>query len=128
MDSFDHKMSKSDPSGAILLHDTPEKLRKKMRKAYLDVEKDDSPIYELLEHIILPEQGKITVTPNPEYGEPSTYDSLENFISAVQDGTVHPLDAKFAVADAISAGLETLRVHFEVNSALLDSVNEITGQ
>ena len=128
MDSFDHKMSKSDPSGAILLHDTPEKLRKKMRKAYLDVEKDDSPIYELLEHIILPEQGQITVTPNPEYGEPSTYDSLESFTKAVQDGTVHPLDAKFAVADAISSGLETLRAHFEANSALLDSVNEITGQ
>ena len=128
MDSFDHKMSKSDPSGAILLHDTPEKLRKKMRKAYLDVEKDDSPIYELLEHIILPEQGQITVTPNPEYGEPSTYDSLESFTQAVQDGTVHPLDAKFAVADAISAGLETLRAHFEANSALIDSVNEFTGQ
>ncbi len=128
MDSFDHKMSKSDPSGAILLHDTPEKLRKKMRKAYLDVEKDDSPIYELLEHIILPEQGQITVTPNPEYGEPSTYDSLESFVAAVKSGTVHPLDAKFAVADAISAGLDSLRSHFESNPGLLDAVNEITGK
>ena len=128
MDSFDHKMSKSDPSGAILLHDTPEKLRKKMRKAYLDVEKDDSPIYELVEHIVLPEQGQITVTPNPKYGEPSTYDSLESFSKAIQDGTIHPLDAKFAVADAISAGLESLRNHFEKNPQLLDSVNQITGE
>tara|TARA_B100001029_G_C15020797_1_gene430417 strand:- start:333 stop:1397 length:1065 start_codon:yes stop_codon:yes gene_type:complete len=128
MDSFDHKMSKSDPSGAILLHDTPEKLRKKMRKAYLDVEQDDSPIYELLEHIILPEQGQITVTPKPEYGEPSTYDSLEGFIAAVKSGSIHPLDAKFAVADAISSGLESMRSHFEENPELLDAVNEITGQ
>tara|TARA_B100000609_G_C17206219_1_gene431090 strand:- start:1675 stop:2178 length:504 start_codon:yes stop_codon:yes gene_type:complete len=128
MDSFDHKMSKSDPSGAILLHDSPEKLRKKMRKAYLDVEQDDSPIYELLEHIILPEQGHITVTPKPEYGEPSTYDSLEGFITAVKSGEIHPLDAKFAVADAISAGLESMRNHFESNPSLLDAVNEITGQ
>jgi len=128
MDSFDHKMSKSDPSGAILLHDTPEKLRKKMRKAYLDMEQDDSPIYELLEHIILPEQGHITVTPKPEYGDPSTYDSLEGFIAAVKSGSIHPLDAKFAVADAISAGLESMRNHFENNPTLLDAVNEITGQ
>ena len=128
MDSFDHKMSKSDPSGAILLHDTPEKMRKKMRKAYLDVEQDDSPIYELLQHIILPEQGHITVTPKPEYGEPSTYDSLDGFIAAVKSGAIHPLDAKFAVADAISAGLESMRNHFEANPALLDAVNEITGQ
>ena len=128
MDSFDHKMSKSDPSGAILLHDTPEKMRKKMRKAYLDVEQDDSPIYELLQHIILPEQGHITVTPKPEYGDPSTYDSLDGFIAAVKSGVIHPLDAKFAVADAISAGLESMRNHFEANPALLDAVNEITGQ
>lgn len=128
MDSFDHKMSKSDPSGAILLHDTPEKMRKKMRKAYLDVEQDDSPIYELLQHIILPEQGHITVTPKPEYGDPSTYDSLDGFIAAVKSGAIHPLDAKFAVADAISAGLDSMRNHFEANPALLDAVNEITGQ
>tara|TARA_B100001741_G_scaffold103161_1_gene84933 strand:+ start:541 stop:1605 length:1065 start_codon:yes stop_codon:yes gene_type:complete len=128
MDSFDHKMSKSDPSGAILLHDTPEKMRKKMRKAYLDVEQDDSPIYELLQHIILPEQGHITVTPKPEYGDQSTYDSLDGFIAAVKSGAIHPLDAKFAVADAISAGLESMRNHFEANPALLDAVNEITGQ
>ena len=31
MESFDHKMSKSDPGGAILLHDTPKQLRKKMK-------------------------------------------------------------------------------------------------
>jgi len=41
---------------------------------------------------------------------------------------VHPLDAKFAVADAISAGLDSLRSHFESNPGLLDAVNEITGQ
>ena len=128
MDSFDHKMSKSDPSGAILLHDSPEKLRKKMRKAYLDVEKDDSPIYEMLQYIVLPEQGQITVTPKPEYGDPSTYESLDGFISAVQSGAIHPLDAKFAVADALSSGLEGLRAHFESNPELLDSVNEITGE
>ena len=67
------------------------------------------------------------MTPNPEYGEPSTYDSLESFVAAVKSGTVHPLDAKFAVADAISAGLDSLRSHFESNPGLLDAVNEITG-
>jgi tyrosyl-tRNA synthetase len=127
MDSFDHKMSKSDPAGAILLHDDPKRLRKKMRKAYLDIEKDDSPIYELLEHIILPEQGSITVTPNPEYGEPSTYSTLNDFIAAVKDGSVHPLDAQFAVADALSAGLESMRAHFEANPDLLEAVTAFTG-
>ena len=99
-----------------------------MRKAYLDVEKDDSPIYELLEHIILPEQGQITVTPKPEYGEPSTYESLEGFIGAVKSGEIHPLDAKFAVADALSTGLQSLNAYFESNSDVLNAVNEFTSQ
>jgi len=126
MESFDHKMSKSDPSGAILLHDEPERLRKKMRKAYLDVEKEDSPIYELVQHLILPEQGSITVTPKPEYGNPSTYDSLSGFVDAVKSGDIHPLDAKFAVADAVSASLDQLREHFTSNSESLDSMSKIT--
>ena len=42
-----------------------------MRKAYLDVEQDDSPIYELLE-LYFARTRHITVTPKPEYGEPST--------------------------------------------------------
>ncbi|DAC43272.1 MAG TPA: tyrosine--tRNA ligase, partial [Candidatus Poseidoniales archaeon] len=42
MDSFDHKMSKSDPSNAIILHDSQNALRKKLRKAFLDVQDSDS--------------------------------------------------------------------------------------
>ncbi len=122
MDSFDHKMSKSDPNGAILLHDTPEKLRKKMRKAYLDTSNRKSPIYELIEHIILPEFGQITVTPKPEFGEPSKYTTLDSFIDAVCDGTIHPLDAKFAVADAISELLVPINDYFEQNPTLLQEI------
>jgi hypothetical protein len=40
---------------------------------------------------------------------------------------VHPLDAKFAVADALSAGLESMRAHFEANPDLLEAVTAFTG-
>ena len=128
MDSFDHKMSKSDPSGAILLHDTPAKLRKKMKKAFLDPQGDECAVYELIEHIILPEFGSITVTPKPEYGDPTTWDNLDDLKSALKSEDLHPIDVKFAVADALSQSLESLREHFEKNPQLLDSVDEITGQ
>ena len=122
MDSFDHKMSKSNPNGAILLHDSPEKLRKKMRKAYLNPAERISPIYELVEHIILPEFGKITVTPKPEFGDPSTYSTLESFIDAVYNELIHPIDAKFAVADAISELLNPINEYFQENPELLEKV------
>ena len=128
MESFDHKMSKSDPNSALLLHDPVERIKKKMRKAYLDPEDDNSPIYELIQDIILPEFGKVVVTPNPKFGEPSTWESLEDFKSAVKNGTLHPLDAKFGVADGIASGLAEVSDHFEQNPELLDAVTDLMSQ
>tara|TARA_B100000683_G_C12478056_1_gene550325 strand:+ start:1072 stop:2226 length:1155 start_codon:yes stop_codon:yes gene_type:complete len=128
MESFDHKMSKSDPNSALLLHDPVERIKKKMRKAYLDPEDDNSPIYELIQDIILPEFGKVVVTPNPKFGEPSTWESLEDFKSAVKEGTLHPLDAKFGVADGIASGLAEVSDHFEQNPELLDAVTDLMSQ
>ncbi|MGB0264709.1 MAG: tyrosine--tRNA ligase [Candidatus Poseidoniaceae archaeon] len=128
MESFDHKMSKSDPNSALLLHDPVERIKKKMRKAYLDPEDENSPIYELIQDIILPEFGKVVVTPNPKFGEPSTWESLEDFKSAVKDGTLHPLDAKFGVADGIASGLAEVSDHFEQNPELLDAVTDLMSQ
>tara|TARA_B100000683_G_scaffold186427_1_gene179577 strand:+ start:7304 stop:8449 length:1146 start_codon:yes stop_codon:yes gene_type:complete len=125
MESFDHKMSKSDPNGALLLHDTHDQIRKKMRKAYISPEDPQSPVYELAEHILLPEFGEIVVTPNPKFGEPSTWTDLEAFRAAVMDGTLHPLDAKFGVADGLARGLEALASHFEANPETLDKVTAL---
>ena len=126
MESFDHKMSKSDPSGAILLHDDEKKLAKKMRKAFLDPEQHDSPVYELIEHIILPEFGEVVVTPKPEFGEPSTWTDLDSFRNAVADGSLHPFDAKMGVAAGLSRGLAVVSNYFEANPDTLERVNQLT--
>jgi tyrosyl-tRNA synthetase len=126
MESFDHKMSKSDPNGAILLHDDDNKLAKKMKKAFLDPEQPDSPVYELIQHIILPEFGEVVVTPKPEFGEASTWTDLDSIKAAVADGTLHPFDAKMGVAAGISRGLAVVSEHFEAAPETLDRVNELT--
>ena len=126
MESFDHKMSKSDPKGALLLHDTADQIRKKMKKAYISPDDPASPVYELAEHIVLAEFGEIVVTPDPRFGEASTWTSLEAFRAAVMDGTLHPLDAKFGVADGLARGLESIRHHFEAHPETLERVTELT--
>ena len=127
MDSFDHKMSKSDPNGALLLHDSPEKVQKKMKKAYLDPEDPQSPVYELAEHVVFPEFGHIQVTPNPKFGEPSTWNNLESFKAAVMDGTLHPFDAKMGVAAGVAAGLSSIAEHFETNPEAYETMLNITS-
>lgn len=127
MDSFDHKMSKSDPNGALLLHDTLEQVQKKMKKAYLDPEDEHSPVYELAQHVIFPEFGHIQVTPNPKFGEPSTWDDLQSFKAAVMDGTLHPFDAKMGVAAGVAAGLSSIAEHFEANPEAYEKMLKITS-
>ena len=127
MESFDHKMSKSDPNGAILLHDNEKKLAKKMRKAYLDPEQNESPVYELIEHIVFPEFGEVVITPKPEYGNPSTWDDLDSFKKAIANGEIHPFDAKMGVAASLSKGLESVANHFEKNPETLERVNQLTN-
>ena len=127
MDSFDHKMSKSDPNGALLLHDTLEMVQKKMKKAYLDPEDEQSPVYELAEHVVLPEFGHIQVTPNPKFGEPSTWNDLASFKAAVMNGTLHPFDAKMGVAAGVAAGLSSIAEHFEANPEAYETMLSITS-
>ena len=127
MDSFDHKMSKSDPGNAIFVHDTPKQIEKKFRKAFLEVGNPASPVFEIAQHIVLPNNGQLLVEPKPEFGEPSTWNDLESFVSAVSNGEIHPFDAKMAVARGLSEVLSPVVEHFDGNSGLLDAVNKMTG-
>ena len=127
MDSFDHKMSKSDPSNAIILHDSHKTLRKKLRKAFLDVQDPDSPVYEIINLIVLPKLGSMTVTPKPEFGEPSEWSDIVELTKAVSNGDLHPFDLKMATADSLSEILEPLREHFDSNNRLMKQIMDITG-
>ena len=127
MDSFDHKMSKSDPSNAILLDDDRDSLRSKLRGAFLEVGNLESPVFEIARLIIMPRLGSITVSPDPKYGQTSTWDDLDLFISAVSDGSIHPLDAKMAVADALSDIFEPLAQHFATKSELMSAMDSLVG-
>ena len=122
MESFDHKMSKSEPNSALILHDTPEQIRKKMRKAYLDPSDENSPVYELVEHVVLPEFGVVEVRPDPKFGTPSDWTNLADFKQAVMSGELHPLDAKFGVADGLAKGLESVAEYFTKHPELLNKV------
>ncbi len=120
MDSFEYKMSKSDPNNAIILHDSKDVLRKKMKKAFLEVGNDSSAIFEIVEHVIIPRMGNIVVTPDPKYGAPSSFSNSGDFVSSVSEGNVHPLDAKIAVADALSEILSPVSKYFQDNPELLE--------
>jgi len=128
MDSFDHKMSKSNPSNAILVHDDIELLNKKLKKAFLEIGNHNSPIFEIARHIVLPQLGKIIVTPNPKYGDPSEWLDIDSFMKAIDEGEIHPFDAKMAISSSLASILGPIQEHFSHKSDILKSMEDITGQ
>ena len=128
MDSYVHKMSKSNPNNAILVHDDIDLLNKKLKKAFLEIGNHNSPIFEIARHIVFPQLGKIIVNPNPKYGNPSEWTDIDSFIKAVDDGLVHPFDAKMAISSSLAILLRPIQEYFSEKSDLLESMDEITGQ
>ena len=127
MDSYNHKMSKSDPNNAILLHDNPKKLEKKLRKAFLEIGNENSAVYEIARYVLIPRIGTINIEPKPEFGSPSSWENIDQLISAINKGEVHPFDAKMAVARGLAEVLNPISEHFSINNELLDNMNKITG-
>ena len=127
MESSDHKMSKSDPNGAVLLHDGAGKLRRKLRGAYLDPAEDESPVHEFVEHLVLPTRGVLHIERSEEHGGPISFTELGSLRAALRDGSLHPLDLKQAVATHLTERLEPLRAHFEAHPERLRAVDQLTG-
>ena len=75
----------------------------------------------------MPSQGELHVQPKPEFGEPSSWTNLDLLINAVNEGTVHPFDAKMAIAHGLIEILAPISKHFDENPELLDAVNKMTG-
>tara|TARA_B100001750_G_scaffold97715_1_gene77284 strand:+ start:3143 stop:4165 length:1023 start_codon:yes stop_codon:yes gene_type:complete len=123
----DVKMSKSDPVGALLVHDTSKQLQKKLSKAYCPPERKGNPVLDLWEYLLFPGTGTIVIERPEKFGgnlEFKDYNTLETeFI----EGNLHPLDLKNGTASALYNFFEPFRVACEQNpepySKLLEALN-----
>lgn len=105
------KMSKSDPANTILVHDSPEDIARKIRKAYCPAGVEEfNPILEINKYILFSRPGFRLVVERPaKYGGTVEYESYEQLREDFINGRLHPLDLKNATAKALSELLEPVR-------------------
>jgi len=116
MDPVESKMSKSDPSGNITIHDDRDAIAQKMKKAYCPPEKeheDVNPVLMLCKHIIFPRNGEVFVDRPEKYGGPVTYHSYEELTDAYFGGSLSPFDLKTGVTDGMAKTLAPVAEYFE---------------
>ena len=108
------KMSKSDPGSAVFVHDSPDQIRDKIRRAFCPPQEVAfNPVLDWIDKILFRVQrGPLRVDRSAKNGGPVTFDTFEAVAEAYAAGALHPMDAKEALTVRLIDLLEPARVHF----------------
>lgn len=125
------KMSKSDPSSAVFVHDSPDAIRDKLRRAFAPPNQTEfNPILDWIEKLVFGlSGGPLEVDRSPQNGGPVSFDTYEAVAAAYTDGSLHPMDAKNALAERLIDLLAPAREHFAnpEMQLLLDELESLEG-
>ncbi len=129
MDPVDAKMSKSDPDAAILVHDSPEDIKRKLKKAYCpEGETEGNPVMEICRYIIFPQAGHLTIERPEKWGGNMEFSSYEELEEVFVKKELHPMDLKQSVAKALAELLAPVREYFDNKPDNLKKMMEIIGK
>lgn len=108
------KMSKSDPGSAVFVHDSPDEIRDKIRRAFCPPQEVAfNPILDWIDKILFRiAGGPVHIDRTPQNGGPVTFERYEDLADAYASGALHPMDAKAALSERLIALLEPARAHF----------------
>jgi tyrosyl-tRNA synthetase len=121
------KMSKSLPESTITIHDSPEQITEKMKKAFCPPKQvEGNPITEVARLILFRDSKKsLKIKRAAKYGGALEIQSYSELEKTYLDGKLHPLDLKQAVGDALIDVLKPVRDYFGKNPEPLEAMKRI---
>lgn len=121
---IDAKMSKSVPGSAIFIHDSIEEISGKIKKAYCPEKTlEGNPIMEYAEYLLMREKALKIERPAKFGGDLEIADAAE-LKTIYQEGKLHPMDLKSAVAGELAEILGPSREYFQKNAHYLEQIRE----
>ncbi|MFP4170577.1 MAG: tyrosine--tRNA ligase [Methanomassiliicoccales archaeon] len=127
MDPLAAKMSKSDPDSGITLHDTPDDIRRKVKKAFCPPEVEGNPVLGLCKHLIFPRVESMFIDRPEKFGGPLEFPTYREMEEAYAAGELHPMDLKKGAAQGVVEVLAPVREYFERKPENLERMREILG-
>ena len=126
MDMVDAKMSKSNPDSCVYLHDTPEDITRKLRKAYCpEGEVEENPVIDICTYFVFPNQSELTIERPDKYGGDLRLISERDLRDTFHDRLLHPQDLKNAVAKFLIDLLQPVREYFEAHPENFETVKNL---
>jgi tyrosyl-tRNA synthetase len=125
------KMSKSDPSSAVFVHDDPDTIRRRVAKAFCPPEETRlNPVLNWFDQLVFAlDETPVTIKRGAGSGGDATFDTYAELADAYGRGLLHPGDVKNTLAVRLIDRLEPARAHFarpEV-AAMLEEVDAALG-
>ncbi|MFA5532457.1 MAG: tyrosine--tRNA ligase [Candidatus Shapirobacteria bacterium] len=123
------KMSKSKPDSAIFIHDTPDEIRNKIKKAYgPPKEIEFNPLINWVQTLVFwgEKTGNFKISRPEKFGGDMVYTDVEKLIEDYKSGDLFPLDLKNGLADWLIEKLEPARKHFE-RTEVKEAWNKMKG-
>lgn len=119
---IDMKMSKSNPRSCIFVHDSPEEIKQKIKKAFCPPKEITyNPIIDWVERLIFWGQNRVEkgleIKREEKHGGNVVYTDIDKLKQDYKSGELHPLDLKNAVADWLIEKLAPARKHFQSGKA-----------
>jgi tyrosyl-tRNA synthetase len=110
------KMSKSNPSSSILVHDTEQEIFNKINKVYcpLGISKDN-PILEIIKYIIFHQYNEFVVERPSKYGGNVSYLSYYEVKKDYEQNKIHPKDLKITTSRYINEIISPVREYLRNN-------------
>jgi tyrosyl-tRNA synthetase len=113
MDPIGSKMSKSDPDSGILIHDSPEDIKRKVSKAFCPPEVEGNPILAMAKMILFERRDTFVIDRPAKFGGKLEFKSFVELEQTYATGKLHPMDLKNGVAAGMVETLEPVRQYFE---------------
>ncbi len=111
---FVGKMSKSNPSSGILIHDDENTIRQKITRGYCPQRSaENNPILELIRYVIFHEYREFIVERPQKYGGSVIYSNFNELKKSYIENKVHPMDLKNATARYLNEIIRPIREHFK---------------
>ena len=116
------KMAKSHPETCIFTHDSEEKIREKMNKAYCPAgDPDGNPVMEIVDQLLFRgTEREFTIERPPKFGGDITYWSYGELEKDFREKKLHPQDLKNKVTQELNVLLAPCREYFTEHSEYLE--------
>ncbi len=125
MDPVSAKMSKSDPDGSLLIHDSPEDIKRKMGKAFCPPEAEGNPVLAICKYVIFQRTDVMRFERPEKFGGNLEFRSYEELERTYLAGKLHPMDLKNGTAAALAEILAPARDYFQRRPENLERIRQV---